>query len=130
MRKMLTYAVLSWLMVVVATAPGFAGNTNLMDRARDAGENAASRIFPAASSSVAQDNDVLRNRCITRAEETLEECQEAGGEDCLRIYDRQLDACVLRYPEESGVQAAATAVKWYFYVAGGLLLLGIVAAAI
>ena len=121
--RMFTHAVLCWLMVVMATAPGFAGSTNLMDRARDAGESAASRVFPTTPSSAAQDNTVLRNRCITRAEEAFEECRQAGGEDCTQTYDRQIDSCVLRYPEESGVESA---VKWYLYAAGGFLVLMIV----
>lgn len=68
----------------------------------------------------AQNDDLLRNRCLRQAEAALRECQDADGQDCTRIYETQVDVCLATYPPEEGW---VTVYKWYLLGSAGLLVM-------
>ena len=68
----------------------------------------------------AQNDDLLRNRCLRQAETALRECQDADGQDCTRIYETQVDVCLATYPPEEGW---VTVYKWYLLGSAGLLVM-------
>ena len=125
---------LSALMVTLTSGPAAARNSSLANLASEAGAAASSRVFPATATAEAgaaaatiatpQSDDVLRNRCLTRAENALRECQENNGQDCTRIYETQVDACLIAHPTETSF---VTVWKWYLIGAGVVTLLGFLA---
>ncbi|MCY4628509.1 MAG: hypothetical protein OXE58_13225 [Acidobacteria bacterium] len=102
----LLIAILSGSLTVPSMRP-------LVELAREAGE----------SVSIGQSRTELRELCYADAERELQECQEAGMENCAGVYEQDRRVCLVRSPLPPPVEEDGS--SWVGWLLGFVVVAGI-----